>query len=138
MHQNSPTGVRMLTEAKIQAIKPVRCERKVRDRQVLYLLVTPKGARHWRFRYSFAGKRKTIALGTYLVVTLNWARSCHESFRELIAHGIDPTALKAALGQHRFAVTMREWEAEQGRTHEGIFICPLCSASRSEADWMAA
>jgi hypothetical protein len=133
MHQNSPTGVRMLTEAEIRAINPVRCERKLRDVQGLYLLVTPKGAKHWRFRYSFAGKRKTIALGTYPVVTLNWARSRHESLRKLIVHGIDPTALKAALGQHRFVVTMREWEAEQGRTHEGIFICPLCSALRFPA-----
>ena len=58
MHQNSPTGVRMLTDAEIEAIKPVRCERKVTDGQGLYLLVTPNGARHWRFRYSFAGKRQ--------------------------------------------------------------------------------
>lgn len=123
----------MLTEAEIQAIKPVRYERKVRDRQGLYIVVTPKGEKHWRFRYSFAGKRKTLALGRYPVVTLDWARSRHESFRKLIAHGIDPTALRAALGKHRFGVTMREWEAEQGRTHEGIFICPLCSAGRSEA-----
>jgi hypothetical protein len=108
--------------------------RKATDGQGLYLLVTPNGARHWRFRYSFAGKRKTIALGIYSVVTLNWARSRHESFRRLVAHGFDPTALKAALGQHRFVVTMREWEAEQGRTHGGIFICPLCSVSRPETD----
>ena len=54
----------MLTEAEIQAIKPVRCERKVTDGHGLYLLVTPNGARHWRFRCSFAGKRKTIGLGT--------------------------------------------------------------------------
>jgi len=124
----------MPTEAEIQAIKPVLCERNVRDGQGLYLLVTPKGAKHWRFRYSFAGKRKTIALGTYPVVTLNWARSRHESLRKLIVHRIDPTALRAALGQHRFVVTMREWEAEQGRAREGIFICPLCSVSKLEAD----
>jgi Arm domain-containing DNA-binding protein len=121
----------MLTEAEIQAIKPLRCERKVSDGQGLYLLVTPKGARHWRFRYSIAGKRKTIALGTYPVVTLDWARSRHESFRKLIAHGIDPSALRVALGPHRFGVTMREWEAEQGRVHVGIFLCPLCGVSRS-------
>ena len=80
LHQNSPTGVRMLTEAQIQAIKPVRYERKVTDGQGLYLLVTPKGALHWRFRYRFAGKCKTLALGSYPVVTLDWARSRHEVF----------------------------------------------------------
>ena len=66
------------------------------DGQGLFLLVTPKGALHWRFRYRFAGKRETVALGTYPVVTLDWARSRHQSFRNLLAHGIDPSALRAA------------------------------------------
>jgi Arm DNA-binding domain len=121
----------MLTEAQIQAIKPVRYERRVTDGRGLYLLVTPKGALHWRFRYRFGGKCQTLALGSYPVVTLDWARSRQKSFRDLLAHGIDPSALKAALGEHRFGVTMREWETEQGRMHAGTFLCPLCSASRS-------
>jgi hypothetical protein len=119
----------MLTEALIRAIKPVRYERRVADAQGVFLLVTPKGALHWRFRYCYAGKRKTVALGTYPVVTLDWAKSRHQFFRNLLAHGIDPSALKAALGKHRFGVTMREWEAEQGRTRAGVYICPLCSVS---------
>ena len=92
-------------------------------------LVTPKGALHWRYRYRIAGKCKTLALGSYPVVTLEWARSRHKSFRDLLAHGIDPSALKAALGEHRFGVTMREWETEQGRTHAGIYLCPVCGVS---------
>ena len=95
----------------------------------MYLLVTPKGNLHWRFRYRFAGKCKTLALGSYPVVTLDWARSRHQSFRDLLAHGVDPSALKTALGEHRFGVTMREWEAEQGRMHAGTFLCPLCGVS---------
>jgi hypothetical protein len=123
----------MLTEALIRAIKPVRYERRVTDGHGLFLLVTPKGALHWRFRYRFAGKRKTVALGTYPMVTLDRARSRQQFFLNLLANGVDPSALKAALGKHRFGVTMREWEAEQGRTHVGIYICPLCSVSSSEA-----
>jgi hypothetical protein len=123
--------VRTLTEAQIQALKPVRYERRVTDGQGMYLLVTPKGALHWRFRYRFAGKCKTLALGSYPVVPLDWARSRHKSFRDLLAHGIDPSALKTALGKHRFGVTMREGEAEQGRMHAGICLCPLCGVSRS-------
>ena len=64
----------MLTEAQIQAIKPVRYERKVTDGQGLYLLVTPKGALHWRSRYRFAGKYKTLALGSYCLKPM--ATSC--------------------------------------------------------------
>jgi hypothetical protein len=54
MHQNSGAG--MLTEAEVEAIKPVRYARKVSDGRGLYLLVTPKGARHWRFAYRYAQK----------------------------------------------------------------------------------
>ena len=107
----------------------LRYERRVTDGQGLFLLVTPKGALHWRFRYRFAGKRKTVALGTYPVVTLDWARSRRQFFRNLLANGIDPSALKAALGKHRFGVTMREWEAEQGRMHAGLYFCPVCGVS---------
>jgi hypothetical protein len=63
------------------------------------------------------------------LVSLDWARSRHKSFRDLLAHGIDPLALKTALGNHRFGVTMREWEAEQGRMHSGIYLCPVCGVS---------
>jgi hypothetical protein len=73
------------------------------------------------------------SLGTalYPVVTLDWARSRHKSFCDLLAHGIDPSALETALGEHRFGVTMRRWEAEQGRMHPGTFLCPLCGVSRT-------
>jgi len=93
----------------------------------------PKGARYWHLRHRFAGKPRKFSIGRYPVVTLDWARSRQKSFRDLLAHGIDPSALRAALGKHRFGVTMREWEAEQGRTHAGTEIYPLCgSESRSQ------
>jgi Arm DNA-binding domain len=104
----------MLTEAEVEAIKPVRYERKVWDGRGLYLLVTPKGERHWRFAYRFARKYKKLCLGTYPVVTLEWARSRHRFARMLLAHGVDPSALKAAGGRHAFAAMMREWEIARG------------------------
>jgi hypothetical protein len=98
----------MLTETEVEAIKPVRYAYKVWDGRGLYLLVTPKGARHWRFAYRFARKYKELSLGTYPVVTLEWARSRHEFARNLLANGVDPAALKAAIGKHAFAAMMRE------------------------------
>lgn len=57
----------------------------------LYLLVTPKGGRCWRFAYRYAQKYKALALGTYLVVTLEWARSSHKFARNLLAYGVNPS-----------------------------------------------
>jgi Arm DNA-binding domain len=106
----------MLTETELQAVKPRRHSRKVSDSGGLHLLVTPKGGRCWRFAYRFARKYKTLALGIYPDVSLERARSGHEFARHLLAHGIDPSALKAALGKYTFSVTMREWERARGAT----------------------
>jgi hypothetical protein len=105
----------MLTEAEVEAIKPLRCARKVSDGRGLYLLVTPKGGRRWRFAYRFNQKYKTLSLGTYPVVTLERARSRHEFARHLLANGVDPAALKTSIGKRAFAATMREWEMARGR-----------------------
>jgi hypothetical protein len=104
----------MLTETEVQAIKPLRYSRKVSDGGGLYLLVTPKGGRWWRYAYRFAQKHKALALGTYPAVPLERARARHEFARNLLAHGLDPSALKAALGKDIFIVTMREWEKARG------------------------
>jgi hypothetical protein len=104
----------MLTETEVQAIKPLRYSRKFTDGRGLYLLVTPKGGRCWRFAYRFAQKYKTLALGVYPDVPLERARSRHEFARNLLAHGLDPSELKVALGKHIFATTMLEWEIARG------------------------
>jgi hypothetical protein len=104
----------MLTEAEVEAIKPVRYEYKVWDGRGLYLLVTPKGARHWRFAYRFARKYKKLSLGTYPVVTLEEARSRHEFARNLLALGLDPAALKSELGKRTFGTMIREWALARG------------------------
>jgi hypothetical protein len=100
----------MLTEAEIKAIKPLRYLRKVSDGGGLYLLVTPKGGRWWRYAYRFAQKHRALALGAYPAVPLERARARLEFARNLLAHGLDPSALKVALGKDIFIVTMREWE----------------------------
>jgi Arm domain-containing DNA-binding protein len=120
----------MLTETEVRAIKPVRYARQVSDGGGLYLLVTPKGGRCWRYAYRFAQKQKTLALGIYPDVSLERARSRHEFARNLLAHGLDPSALKAALGKHTFAATIREWEKARG----DMSALPLRSHARNRAD----
>jgi hypothetical protein len=55
----------MLTDSKVRGVKPLRAPRKLFDGRGLYLLVTPKGGRYWRYNYRFDGKHKTLALGIY-------------------------------------------------------------------------
>ena len=114
MHQNS--SHRRLTDRGLRAMKPVRYARKVTVGGGLFVWVTPKGGRCWRYKYRFAGKCKQLALGTYPEITLDSAKLRHQFARNLLAHGIDPAASKAAVGKHAFAVKMREWEVAQGRT----------------------
>jgi hypothetical protein len=104
----------MLTETEVLAIMPLRYSRKVFDGGGLYLLVTPNGARCWRYAYRFTKKYKKLSLGVYPEVSLKLARSLHELARNLLAHGVDPAALKAALGKHAFAAMMRDWEIARG------------------------
>lgn len=60
----------------------------------LYLLIKTNESKCWRYDYRYAGKRKTLALGTYPDVTLAGARRAHQSAREQLAKGIDPAESK--------------------------------------------
>ena len=113
MHQNSGTG--KLTPSAIADLRPVRYARKVSDGGGLYVLVTPKGTRCWRFAYRMAGKQKTLALGTYPDVSLEKARSRHAFARMLLENGIDPSTLKRVLGRQTFSTNAREWAISRDR-----------------------
>ena len=65
----------------------VRSERRLRAREVatlgpgvhedgggLRLIVQPSGPRHWSVRVTAGGRRRTLGLGSYPVVTLEAAR----------------------------------------------------------------
>ena len=95
MHQNST--IPMLTDRKLQNVKPLRYARKIVDGRGLYLLVVPNGGRYWRYNYRFNGKQKTLALGTYPDVSLAKARARHEVARRQLAAGFDPAAQKRAV-----------------------------------------
>lgn len=61
----------------------------------MYLLVKAAG-RYWRMDYTYAEKRKTLALGVYPSVSLAKARQRRDKARELLAEGVDPSAAKRA------------------------------------------
>ena len=88
---------------------------KYTDGSGMYLLVKAAG-KYWRQDYTFAEKRKTLALGTYPEISLAKARAKRETARKLLADGIDPSAAKkeekqalAATAANTFEAVAREW-----------------------------
>ncbi len=79
-----------LTDSSARTAKPRSAPYKLSDAGGLHLLVNPNGSRLWRLAYRFAGKQKTLALGSYPTVTLAKAREARDSAKRLLADGIDP------------------------------------------------
>ena len=104
-----------LTNTKIKAAKPALKPYKLTDEKGLFLLVTPKNGKYWRFRYHFEGKEKLSAFGVYPEVTLATAREKRDDARKLIANNIDPGLTKKAKlaakteSTDTFEVIAREW-----------------------------
>lgn len=83
-----------LTAAEIRVLQPSANETKLYDSQGLYLVVSPNGSKHWRMRYSFAGKERKLSFGRYPEVSLKDARSKRDEARRLLASGTDPSLAK--------------------------------------------
>lgn len=108
----------LLTEKTIKHAKPTERSRKLFDGGGLYLLITPQGCKYWRYRYRFAGKDSTLALGVYGEVSLKQARQLHREAKSLLHKGIDPLARQQEqrqgnAGQAAFERIAREWYAYQ-------------------------
>jgi len=110
----------MLTETTIKRLKCGDRKQKVADRDGLYLLVLPSGARYWRFDYRFAGRRKTAAFGRYPKVSLVAARACLVAARRELEAGRDPNrGRRLRHAQTRLAALVtfeaigREWMSQQ-------------------------
>jgi integrase len=76
---------------------------KLVDERGLYLLITPKAQRYWRFNYRFEGKQKTLAFGVYPDIGLAYARERRDAARRLVAKGYDPALEEQRLKAERLA-----------------------------------
>jgi integrase len=128
-----------LTDTRVRNAKPKAKVYKLSDGGGMYILVTPDGARYWRLDYRFAGKRCTLALGIYPIVTLSSARTRRDEARQLLAQDINPSAAKKAskraakiARENTFEAIAREWIANQ-RHRLATRYCRLLLA-RLEAD----
>lgn len=94
---------------------------KVYDERGLYLEVTPKGAKRWRFKYRFLGKEKLLSVGLYPDVSLKQARDRRDDLRKQVADGIEPSDARKAeklskAGLDSFECVAREWHEKHKHT----------------------
>lgn len=103
-----------LTLKQIENASPKNKPYKLADSGGLCLLVTPTGAKLWRWRYRFDGKEKMMALGEFPIVTLKDVRERHYEARKTLSSGVDPMAerkAEAAAKQEEIKAQQREAES---------------------------
>ncbi|MCO5161267.1 MAG: tyrosine-type recombinase/integrase [Mesorhizobium sp.] len=105
-----------LTDTQIRSMKPASSPLKHSDGGGLHLLVSPRGSKLWRLAYRYAGKQKTLALGTYPATSLSDARHKRDLAKRLLAVGVDPSEqakldkiAKRALNANTFAAVADEF-----------------------------
>ena len=105
-----------LNDLMVKNAKPKERAYKIADERGLFLLVKTTGRKYWRFRYSFGGKEKTLALGVYPETTLKAAREQRDASRLLLQQGADPGTVRKIekLKRHvsrenTFEPIAREW-----------------------------
>jgi hypothetical protein len=83
-----------LTDSDVQDTRSSEKPKRLYDSGGLFLLVTPKGGRWWRFKYRFEGRAKMISLGTFPRVSLAHARALRDNARLILKQGIDPSTIR--------------------------------------------
>lgn len=110
-----------LTDTTIRKTKPRDKTFKLYDGKGLYLEITPKGAKRWRFKFRRpgTGKESRLSMGVYPEVTLKEARQRRDEARKQLDAGIDPGQARRAEKVERriaaansFQAVADEWIAE--------------------------
>jgi len=106
-----------LTATTIKTCKPKDKAYKLTDGGGLYLLVSPRGGKWWRFDYRFQSKRKTLSMGVYPAVSLKDARDRRDEAKKQLANGIDPGMVRQSQKHQQsqpntFEAVAREWHAK--------------------------
>jgi integrase len=110
----------MLTDKAVRAAAPKDKAYKVSDSGGLFLHISPKNHKSWRFKYRMEGKEQLLTLGVYPDVSLAEAREKRNDARKLLRDGRDPrvAAKRAKLVGDRgtfqtFEQAAREWHTVQ-------------------------
>lgn len=81
----------MLTKQQIDAIKPKEKLFKVSDGDMLYIFTSPTGKKSWKVLYTFEGKKGTITLGEYPILSIKEARFKRDEIKQMLFNGITPS-----------------------------------------------
>jgi integrase len=100
-----------LTDTTVRKAKPGDKPLKLFDARGLFVLISPRGGKWWRFRYRFGGKYKSLSMGVYPDVSLAKARERRDEARKLLAEGIDPSENRKAMKGATTARTTNSFEA---------------------------
>ena len=84
----------MLTKRLVEKVRPTAKPQKLGDAKGLYLYVTPRGTKSWRYDYRFGGKRFTLTLGLFPEVSLDDARRKHLAARVELSDSVNPAQQK--------------------------------------------
>ena len=110
----------MLTDKAVRAAGPRDKAYKISDSGGLYLHVSPKNHKSWRFKYRFERKEQLLTLGAYPGISLADAREKRDEARKILRAGRDPrhAAARSRLVSGRddrltLEVAAREWHALQ-------------------------
>lgn len=106
----------MLTDREIKGLKPESKQYKKYDGDGLFIIVTPAGGKHWKYRYKFDGKESVLSLGKYPKVSLYDARKLRDDCARLLDAGRDPARYKddgAIVDDVSFEFVAREWMAKK-------------------------
>lgn len=83
----------MLNNQKLVGLKGKDKPYKIADIDGLYVVVSPKSTKSWRFNYSLDGKYKTKTYGQYPEISLSQARTLHEAFKLLLRNGMQSSSI---------------------------------------------
>ena len=103
-----------LSDTEIRKAKATDKRQRLSDGGGMYLEISTAGGKLWRLKFRFEGKEKLLALGVYPDVSLKDARKRRDEARQMLAGGIDPTALRKAerrkiAAANTFEATARAW-----------------------------
>ena len=125
-----------LTDVQLRNLRSRERTFKISDGEGLFLMATPKGGKLWRLAYRFAGKQKTLALGSYPVVTLQAARDARTLAKRQLAEGIDPSEAKKVEKRQQRISAENTFEAVANEYVDKLRNEGRAASTLSKVEWL--